>query len=182
MPLTLQQKQALKADIIAATDPECVALEADPTNSDKAFAVAALYNLTASPDYWVWRTRVTKDEITNQTSQDGTNFTWAGNGYITRSAGEQSCWQQIFNGSNSVNPSLANVRQAFTDIFSGTGNAASNRTHLLVVARRKATRLEKLFAIDTPGSGGTRGTTADPDTLVVEGAISYDDVLQAMKS
>lgn len=182
MPLTTAQLQALKADIIAAADAACVALEADPSNSDKAFAVAVVYNLNASPDYWVWRTSVTKDEITNKPSQDGTTFVWAGNGYITRSAGEQSCWAQLFNGTNSTNPSLANVRQAFTDIFSGTGAAATNRAHLLVVARRKATRLEKLFAIDTPGSGAPRGTTADPDTMVVEGGISFDDVLQAMRS
>lgn len=176
MALTLAQLQALKADIVAAADAECAALEAAPADPDRAFAVAALYNAAAAPDYWVWRTAVTKAELTNATSQDGTVFTWVGNGFITRSTGEQAAWRELFNGTNSVNPSLPQVRQAFSDIFSGTGNAAANRAHLLVVARRKATRAEKLLV-----TGGS-GTTAAPGTLGFEGALSYQEVLAAMAS
>lgn len=180
MQLTTAQQQALKADIIAASDPACQALEADPTSSDLAVAVAALYNLNASPDYWVWRTSVAKHELVNTTSidVDGTtprNFIWIGNGFITRSAGEQAAWRELFNGTDSTNTSLSNVRQAFTDIFSGTGNAASNRTHLANVARRKASRIEKLLATGA-------GTAASPSTMGSEGPLSYPDVLEAMKS
>lgn len=175
MQLTTAQKQALKADIIAATDPECVALEASPTNSDLAFAVAALYNLTASPDFWVWRTSVSKKEIVEQASVDATTFTWAGNGFITRSAGELECWNQLFNSTLSCNPSLPNVRQAFQDIFSGTGNAAANRTHLLAAGRRKATRVEDLLATGT-------GSTASPATMGSEGPLTFQNVLDAMQS
>jgi hypothetical protein len=68
---------------------------------------------------------------------------------------------------------LPNVRQAFTDIFSGTGNAATNRTHLQAVSKRAANRLEKLFATGT-------GSLASPATMTVEGSISYDEVMRAM--
>lgn len=167
MPLTLTQLQAIKADILANGD-----LNSQPNNSDGAFEIARLYNLAASPDFWAWKTRVTKDELTNSVSVDGTTFTWVGNGFITRSAGEQTAWRELFNGNNQINPSLANVRQAFQDIFSGTGNAAANRTHLLAVARRKASRVEKLLATGT-------GTTGSPATMAYEGPIGFQDILDA---
>jgi hypothetical protein len=69
---------------------------------------------------------------------------------------------------NVVNPSLPQVRQAFLDIFSGAGNAALNRAHLAVVGRRKATRLEQVFAVGT-------GSTADPAVMGVEGRLSLND-------
>lgn len=169
--LTSAQLATLKTDIQADGT-----LNGQPNNSDGAAFIVAAYNVTSSPDYWVWKTRVTKSELVNSTSIDATTFNWSGNGFITRSSGEISAFQEIFDASGAVNPSQANVRQAFADIFSGTGNAAANRTHLLTVARRKATRVEKLFAIDTPGSGAGRGTTADPDTMVVEGSLTINDV------
>lgn len=175
MQLTTVQKQTLKADIIAAVDQVCADLEANPTNSDLAFAVAALYNAVASPDYWAWRTSVSKKEIVEQTSIGGTTFTWAGNGFITRTAGEIDCWNQLFNSTLNCNPSLPNVRQAFVDIFSGTGNAAANRTHLLNCGRRKASRVEKLLATGA-------GTTGSPSTMGSEGTLTFQDILDAMQS
>ena len=167
MPLTQSQLTALKADIIA--DPTLNSISNTP---DGAFEIAAAYNLNASPDFWVWRTSVGKGELVQTTSVDGTIFIWAGNGFITRSAGEQAAWREIFNGTGFCNPSLPNVRQAFTDIFSGTGNAANNRTHLAAIGRRKATRAEKLFATGT-------GSTGSPGTMTFEGSLSYTDVQQA---
>lgn len=171
MPLTPAQQATLKADITANSD-----LNTNPNTSDGNFEIARLYNLDASPDYWVYRTKVSKEEFVTSVGPDGTTFNWAGNGFITRSAGEQAAWRELFSSAGICNPSLANVRQAFVDIFSGTGNAAANRTHLSGVARRKATRVEKLFAIDTPGSGAGRGTTTDPDTMTFEGQVHASDV------
>lgn len=170
MALTAAQKATIKADILADGT-----LNAQPNNSDGAFAIAAAYNLAAAVDFWVWRTAVDKKEFTNQTSQDGTNFTWVGNGFITRSAGEQTAWAELFNSTHQVNASLPNVRQAFSDIFSGTGNAAANRTHMMSIARRKATRIEKLLATGT-------GSTASPGVMGFEGDISYQDVGEARNS
>ncbi len=170
MTLTPAQKAAIKADIIADAT-----LNAFPNNSDGAFAIAAIYNIAASPDFWVWRTAVTKSELVNSVGPDATTFNWTGNGFITRSVGEQTAWQELFNGVQSVNPSLANVRQAFSDIFSGTGNAASNRTHLLAVARRRASRIEKLLATGT-------GSTASPAVMGSEGPITHQDIDAARNS
>lgn len=151
------------------TGPQLATLKADVAANTATIDLAAWYNGLFSPDFWVWR----KDELTNSTSIDGTTFSWVGTGFITRSQGERDAWREMFNGTNSVNPSLAQVRTAFGDIFSGaTAPAPANRTHLLTVARRKATRAEKLFATGT-------GSTASPATMAAEGAISGADVTNA---
>lgn len=180
MPMTQAQLATLKADIAANANTVPVngtptPISAVPASPDNAAAVAAWYNLEADPAYWVWRTRVTKSELVTSVGPDGTTFNWTGNGFIARSAGEQTAWQELFNGSQSVNAALTNVRQAFADIFSGTGNAAANRTHLLAVARRKAAAAEKLFATGT-------GSTASPAAMAFEGSLTAADVLAAWAS
>jgi hypothetical protein len=172
VPLTTAQLATLKADILADG-----ALNATPNTPDGNDAIAAVYNAAASPDFWVYRTGVLKAEYVGATSTDADgvtprNFIWTGNGFITRSAGEQAAWAEIFNSSHQANPSLTNVRQAFVDVFSGTGNAASNRTHLANVSRRKATRVEKILAAGT-------GTAASPATMTHEGPVTYVDVTNA---
>jgi hypothetical protein len=171
MILTTAQLQALKADIAANSD-----LNVFPNNSDGNFAIAALYNALAAVDFWVWRTTVTKAEYTQSTSIDGTTFNWTGAGFITRSVGEQNAWAELFNHTQSVNPSLPNVRQAFADILSGgTAPAPANRTHMLTVSRRKASRVEKVLATGV-------GSTASPGTMGSEGPIAYQDIEQARNS
>lgn len=174
MSLTQQQLAALRASIVA--NPAYSGMLDDP-NPDirvaNADAIAAEYNLPAAPDFWVWRTSVSRMEYVNGTSADGTTFAWTGTGFITRSVGERDAWRELFADSGTVNPSLANVRQAFQDIFSGgTAPAPANRTHLNAMSRRRASGIEKLLATGT-------GSTASPATMGFEGEISGDDVLQA---
>lgn len=166
--LTPNQLASLKTDILA--DPVLAAKAGSP---DGRYAIAAAYNVNASPDYWVWKTYLTKNDVVSSTSADNTTFNWTGNGFITRTVGELMAWENLFNSSGSINPSLANVRQALGDVFSGAGNAAANRTHLLTVARRKATRGEKLFA-----SGS--GSTGSPSTMGQEGTVTFNDVDTAL--
>lgn len=169
--LTPAQLTTLKNAISA--DP---VLNAFPTNADGSSAIAAAMNLAASPDFWVWRKSVTKDELVGSTSVDGTAFSWTGAGYITRSQGERDAFNAIFNSAGAVDPSNPSVRQAFADIFSGnTAPAPANRTHLLTVARRKATRIEKLFAVGT-------GSTASPGVMAVEGPLAFQDVEAARQN
>lgn len=164
MQLTLPQLQAVKAWVEANAAAVYEQSTADAMNA------------VVSPNFWVWRTSVTKHEAVAQPSPNGgTTFTWAGNGFIGRSVGELECWNQLFNSTLTCNPSLANVRQAFSDIFSGSGNAAANRTHLLSVARRKATVAEKLLATGT-------GTAGDPATMNAEGEITLDNLIAAANS
>lgn len=165
MPLSASQQTALKADILL--DP---ALSSQPLTSDGAFAIAAAYNLDAVPDFWVWRTNIPVQEIYERTTSDGTVWSWTT--YIARSAAERDCWREV-TGRDTVNASLPNLRQAIADIFSGAGGA-TQRTHLTTIARRKATRAEKLFATGT-------GSTASPATMGYEGALQYSDV-QAVRS
>ena len=101
-----------------------------------------------------------------------------GAGFITRSVGECDAWRELFNGGGNgdgtTDPSLSNVRQAFLDIFSGaTAPAPANRAHLAAMSRRKATRAEKVFATGL-------GTTASPGLFGFQGAITINDVGQAL--
>ena len=167
MSLSNAQLAILKADIIA--DP---ILSAQPNNSDGASVIAGFYNILAVPDFWAWRTSMTKAEYVQSAGPDGTTFIWVGNGFITRSVGERDAWRELFNGDQACNPSLSNVRAAFGDIFSGAGNAAANLAHLIAMSRRKIKRAEKLFATGT-------GTTVAPAIMTFEGDLSYQDIEQA---
>lgn len=171
MQLSLAQLQALKADL--ATN--------FPSATDQAAADA--YNVAASPDFYVWRSAVTEEEFVATAGVDvanggaATTFNWTGTGYIGRTQGERDAWARIFLGGD-CNPSLANVRQAFSDILSGsTSPAPANRNHMLVLSKRKATRGEKLL------SAGT-GTFASPANMGVgaEGPVTATNVSEARNS
>lgn len=69
---------------------------------------------------------------------------------------------------NGVNPSKGDRRAFFDDVFSGTGGALT-RPKLLLLWKRIATRVERVFATGT-------GTDAVPATLTWEGALSDNDV------
>lgn len=157
--LTSSQAAALKADILA--DP---VLNAYSNNSDGAFAIAAAYNLVATPTFTVWKTDVPTKDAKKA-------MVWTE--YIARSAGERDAWQfMLSNGT--INPADVNVRQGIQDIFSGA-QGAQTRTNLTTIAKRSATRAEKLFATGT-------GTDVSPATMSFEGSLSYQDVEQARNS
>ena len=154
------QLATFKADIEANADGTVVAALA----AGDSGAIAAWYNLDASPDWTVWRSSLTSAELQKET-------VWTE--LIGRSQGERDTYR-ILLANASVDPSDANIRQAFTDIFSGVGGAAT-RTALLVAAKRLATNAEKLFSTGT-------GSNAVPAILGYEGSVSYQDVGQALNS
>lgn len=173
MSLTTAQYAALKADILADAT-----LNAFPHNSDGAFEIAKAYNLTAVPDFWVWRTHLPQAEIVNTTTADATVFSWPQ--FIARTVQEQAGWREMFADGGFIDASKANVRQGFADIFSGaTAAPVAQRLHLLTVARIKATRIQKLF------SAGL-GSTASPATRnagIQDGyQLSFADVEIARES
>ncbi len=174
MGLSTSQAAALRADIINSADPTVIAARGGGQVGRDDTTLAQLYNQPANPAFWVWRTALEKKEVVQSVSRTGTSFVWAGNGFITRSAGELEAWNQLFNSTLTCNPSLANVRQAFADIFSGAGNAALNRTHLDVVARRQVTRAERLFA-----TGAGADSAGGAGTLVWDGTLSPSDIGRA---
>lgn len=169
MALTQAQKTSLKTDIIAATDPACVALENDPANPDKAAAVAALYNLAAAgPNNIGWKKLVNISEVGD--AFNGTEL--AG---LTGTNNDRLRTLAMYSP-NGVNPSLANRRQFFDDVFSGAGGT-NTRAALLALWKRTLTRAQKLFSTGTGSDASPATTDANVgDTF----ALTYLDVLAAM--
>lgn len=157
--LTTSQLLVLKADILI--DP---ALAAQPNTSDGAFAIAAAYNLNAVPVWRVWRTEVPTAAVKKA-------VVWTE--YIGRSVGERGAFELIISN-GIVNAADANIRQGFQDIFSGPSGLGT-RTNLTAIAKRDATRAEKLFSTGA-------GTDASPATMTFEGFLSYQDVQDARNS
>jgi len=155
MPLSNQQLQTLKTDI--AADPT---LSSKPLTSAGASDIAAAYNVAASPAFTVWKTLVTINEVGKKLN---------GAELAATSSLNQTRLQTIaLYLAGGVNPSLADNRAFFDDIFSGAGGTIT-RPALLALWKRLATRGEKLYATGT-------GSDAAPATLVVEGSISSEQV------
>jgi hypothetical protein len=174
MSLAPAQYPALKAAI--AADPTLNTL---PNEPDSNQAIADAFNAEAAPAFWVWRSSVDESEYTGQPGVDAANAgaatVWSWTAYIARSVGEQNGWARMF-ARGSADPSRANVRQGFADIFSGTSNAApAQRNHLTVLSKRRATRAEKALAAGT-------GSFAAPATMGFEGSVNYVDVTAARNS
>lgn len=157
--LTIAQLQTLKAAI--AADPVLVS---QPENSDGAFFIAEELNKLAIPAYVVWRTNIPTKDIKKA-------VVWTE--YIGRSHGERDAFVLI-NSNGIVNSADVNVRQGFLDIFSGPSGAAT-RTNLTAIAKRSATRAEKVLATGT-------GSDASPATMSFEGNLSVQDVMDARAS
>jgi hypothetical protein len=123
-------------------------------------------NQPASPAFWVWRPTVSRSEIYNDTSVDGTIWDWTV--YKNQSVAEQGAWQQIFMGDH-ADFTKANLRAGIVAIFGGAP-AAAQRTHILTIARRVATFAEKALATGT-------GSTASPATMGFEGFLTFNDFI-----
>jgi hypothetical protein len=161
MALTTAQLQTLKAAIVA--DP---ILNALPNNSDGHFAIAAAMNLAASPAFIVWRTLVTLSAVGDNII--GSELAGLTSINLTRL---QTILQLSPGG---LNPSLADRRAFFDDVFSGAGGAGT-RAKLLILWKRSATRAEKLFAVGT-------GSDATPASLVFEGSLNTADIEAARQA
>lgn len=160
---TQQQLLAIKAEIDA--DP---VLAAYPNTPDGAFAIAAALNLPASPEFIVWRTSVSQDEI----MQNG--FAWVE--VDSLSAGKARIWEWMFDNSNAaINPSKVNVRDGIIEVWKGTAAKLAVQAAVLSHCKRAASRLEKILATGT-------GTTESPATMGYEGDINYQAVQQARNS
>jgi hypothetical protein len=161
MDLSPTQSVALRVDI--AADPVLGALAHTPDNAQR---IADAYNLAASPAFTVWKTTVSITEV-------GDKFNGAELAALT--TGNQSRLQTIalYSGAG-VNPSLADRRAFFDDVFSGAGGTVT-RGALLALWKRLATRAERLYATGT-------GSSSTPGTLVEEGALTLQNVQDAWNS
>jgi hypothetical protein len=158
MSLTPAQLQTLKTAI--AGDPT---LSSQPMTSAGAASIANSMNANASPAFTVWKTNVAINAV-------GKAFNGTELGNLT-SANQTRLQTIAIYLAGGVNPTLADNRAFFDDIFSGAGGAIT-RASLLTLWKRLATRGEKLYATGT-------GSDPSPATLVFEGNITSDDVQQA---
>lgn len=160
MALTPDQLQTLAA-FIAAT-PELAAI---PNTPDGAYAIAAEMNKPAVPDFIVWKSRVTLDEI----QQNG--FDWVRVDNL--SVGKARIWEWMFsNEQRTINAAKLNVRAGIDEVWKGTAADLAVRAQVYVHFKRLATVAEKLFATGA-------GTDASPATMDFEGSLYYGDVQDA---
>lgn len=195
--MTPTQLTALKADIAANTNtipagkPWTGAFAGQqvkdvPDNGDGNAAIAGWYSDSASPDYWVWNSSVSRFVIYNEDSDIPSSWDWTF--YKNQSVTEQGAWREMFMG-DSADFSKVGLRAGIGKIF--TAGSSVNRDHALAKGRRKAARIEKLFAIavvnppansGNDGIVGNRGKTTNPDVAVFQGSITGDDVQAARQS
>lgn len=161
MTLTLAQLQAINADIAANGD-----LNVFPNNSDGNSAIAAIYNITASPNFVVWRTKVPMTEIMLN------GFDWARVDNL--SVGKARIWDWML-GTGSLDASKSNVRAGIDATWVGTAPDLAVRAAVYVHCKRVSSRIEKLLSTGT-------GSDASPATMGSEGPVSYQNIEAARNS
>lgn len=157
MILSAAQIQTLKTAILAEGDVAFVALR----QSGATFAMAEWFNGNSTTV--VWRSSVSVRE----TGQVFNGAEWAG-----MTSANHTRLQSVAQYLANYNPTGADVRAMFNDIWSGAGGTLT-RASLLALWKRFATRAEKLFATGT-------GTDAVPATLVTEGRMSETSIVLAL--
>src|SRR5262245_2848306 len=164
VPLTPAQLATLKTDIHASNDL------AIPLATGDYNAIAAAYNVTATPDFWVWRTDLRKYDIYSLPSPTGSNWDWAV--YKAMTVPEQGTWLEMF-ANGVTNYALANIRAGVGALFTGAPPAVAQHAHVDAHGRRLVRRGERLYTTGT-------GSTAAPGLMEWEGMLTADDVANAL--
>lgn len=201
MSLTSAQLATLKTDINANTNTIVVGglsmqIKDVPNSPDTNPDIASWYNIQATPNFFVWRTSVTRSEVYHGTSPDNTVWDWAA--FKSQSITEQNSWTQMFMG-DSAPFNKINFRNGVFNIFSGSAPQNAQRAHIFSVGRRLANRIEKLLSAAVIVNGGISpvanngntltdalGNSTNPALLTLsgflEGNITGSDVTQARNS
>ncbi len=161
MALSVEQLATLKAAI--AADP---VLNALPNNTDSAFEIAYQMNLPASPDFIVWKSNVSVDEIMRN------GMAWDRVDNLT--VGKARIWDWMTR-LGTFDASKANIRAGIDAAWVGAAADLAVRATVYTHCKRKATRCEKLLASGT-------GSNASPATMTFEGNLSYQDAFNARNS
>lgn len=140
----------LKADILA--DPAFVGQFAEQ--------IAAAYNVTASPEFVVWKTGVDVDEI----MRNGMDWTQVDN----LTVGKARIWDWMTR-LGIFDASKPNIRAGIDAAWVGTAQMLAVRAIVYTHCKRAATRGEKLLSTGI-------GTTNSPATMQFEGVMTYQDV------
>lgn len=163
------------------TPAQCATLKTDITNDATLTTarterqddvIATAYNATASPTFWVWKSKLSRSNILLDTSVDGTTFDITG--LTVRTMQEVLAFQALFDPITSLtNPMNPKVRSNFAALQNGAAPQPANITHMLASARRTVNRLERLYATGT-------GSTGTPGLMVFEGAATTQHIACAL--
>lgn len=154
--LTSTQIAALKTACLADT-VGCKPFH-DAANDD---ALAGYFNADTAT-FIVWRTSVTKEEITQDPSFDWTRVD-------NLSVGKARIWDLMFdNSSRAINASNANVRAGIAAAWVGAAADLAVQAAVLAKCKRSATRAEKALASGT-------GTSVSPAVMTFQGTISVGE-------
>lgn len=176
--LTTQQKATILANINAS--PDLV--------GQQDVEIARLYNLPASPSFYVYRAAVPVQEINDQitwanyTPADAPDGTQLWLNRATAAQGKQFNLQTLLIGAQgALNATRPNVRAGLQDATTGlpTGSNGASVSGGWVGIRdnalgQLATRIEKLLATTTAQQDGS--TAAKAATRTFEGAITAQDI------
>jgi len=173
-----------------------------------SLAIAAWYNSAVSPAYKAWNTAVNLKDIRslvnlqNFTPTDAapaspsTDMTYQNRALQCQL--KQANAHFLINGEGTVDCSPLQYRQSFNDCMTSIPSGASGANQnagwgtsaapgaVRLAMQRSTTNAEKLYAVAStaaPNAGNvgvdTRGGNTNPDTLVVIGSITSDDVQAA---
>lgn len=166
MSLTESQLETLKSDI----DANPGEFGSIPMGPDGHQQIADVYNVVVAPDFWVFKTSLTRKEVVDA-------MDWATDYATFKDDLPAIEFLLSRGGGEPYDPTEPGAREALSAVFAG---ANSTRGGLLVAVTRLATRGEKLFAVTTTGPGGGDGSLqAASAALVVQGNLSGQDVEKA---
>lgn len=159
--MTPSQLATLKAYILSV--PE---LAAKPLNTDGDYEIAEIINRTAVPDYIVWKSNVSIDEI----MRNGMDWARVDN----LSIGKARIWDWL-GKLGTFDAGKVNVRAGIDAAWVGTAADLAVRAAIYVHCKRPASVFEKVLATGL-------GTDVSPSTMGAEGPVSYPEVGAARRS
>lgn len=164
--LTEAQLAILHDDMVAASDLAPFVAQGNVA------AITTAYNLPATPEFWVWRTTLSKYSIYSLSSPTGSVWNWEQFKGLTMP--EQQTWGEMFHGETGVtNYSLPNIRTGVEKLFTGAPPNVAQRAHVDAMGRRVATRVERLYVTG-------EGAPTAPGLLTWEGSVSESDIAKAL--
>lgn len=160
MALTSAQETIIADAIKTSLDPT-VQLAYQQRN-DVALHAWANSNST----FWVWKTRVTQDEI----MQNGFDWVQVDN----LSVGKARIWEWLFlNSERSINPSKPNVRAGIAECWKGNAAFLAVQAVVLGHCKRFASNVERLFCAGT-------GLETTPGDLTYVGPVGLTELSVAL--
>jgi len=159
--LTTAQLATLKADILA--DP---ILSQWAATGYMASEIADAYNQLAAPEWIVWKTDVSVDEI----MRNGMDWARVDN----LSVGKARIWDWM-GRLGTFDASRPNIRAGIDASWVGTAADLAVRAMVYTHCKRPATRGEKILSTGA-------GTTESPATMSFEGYLNYQNIEAALRS